>query len=145
MWLWIFISQLGKRNGELQWAGYAVPCDMQKSYIALPVRNHLFICPILIKFGTINLYLMQFWEVLTFIEILKFRGSLVDKQYEQNNLGEKVPYSLQNLTCEISNFSFRVSYLAQFSVWSQYLFLDVFNQIKRNFEILAKFFCSIVD
>ena len=118
---------------------------MQKSYIALPVRNHLFICPILIKFGTINLYLMQFWEVLTFIEILKFRGSLVDKQYEQNNLGEKVPYSLQNLTCEISNFSFRVSYLAQFSVWSQYLFLDVFNQIKRNFEILAKFFCSIVD
>ena len=47
---------------------------------------------------------MQFWKVFPSFKILNFRGSYEDRQYEQNNLGEKDPHNLQNLTCKISNF-----------------------------------------
>ena len=64
--------------------------------------------------GGRDLYLMKFWKVYVF-----FQNSQIpyeDKQYEENNLGEKMPHILRNLTCNISNFQLRVVYLPQFSM-----------------------------
>ena len=63
------------------------PRKMQKSYVALPGRNHWFTFLILTKFSTSYLYLEKFWKVLSLFKILKFRGSYKDKEDDQNNLG----------------------------------------------------------
>ena len=64
----------------------------------LPVRFQ----QICYKRSLFNAVLEGFY--LFFFKIQKFRGSYEDKQYEQNNLEEKVSHNLQNLRCKISNF-----------------------------------------
>ena len=66
-----------------------------------------------------------------FFKILKLGGLCEDKQYEQNNLGEKVPHNLRYLTCKISNFqlynSMSLSIFDRFQQsWFQNLSSDVF-------------------
>ena len=87
----------GKRSG-----GSAMSkCEMQKSYIALPVAESLIYLPDFNKIWYKRSFFNAVLEGFIFSKILKFRGSYEDKQYEQNNLEEKVSHNLQNLTSAI--------------------------------------------
>ena len=67
--------------------------DAEVVYCAIWVESRIYLFD-LNKMCKNDIYLMQFWKVFIFFQNSEIRGSYKDKQYEKNNLREKVSHNV---------------------------------------------------